>query len=191
MTNLTLQPIWPSRTSTIGSIFSGTFDASAATFMLVKILYESLPISLEAISIGLAILVLIPWFRTFFMMPKKTMPREVDSDYDLRKSTVIACCKKMSDKEVELQRMKEGIDNSMKNTNKSRVLKTFVKQIKTRQFVCLAIWYCLVSLRINSYQSWFNPSLEWMFPGDRKIQSELTNVFDRVKQNIYIYGCSI
>ena len=187
MTNLTLQPIWPSRTSTIGSIFSGTFDASAATFMLVKILYESLPISLEAISIGLAILVLIPWLRTFFMMPKKTMPREVDSDYDLRKNTVIAC--RMSDKEVELQRMKDGIDNSMKNTNKSRVLKKFVKQIKTRQFVCLAIWYCLVSLRINSYQSWFNPSLEWMFPGDRKIQSELTNVFDRVKkhQNLYFY----
>ena len=38
MTNLTLQPIWPKRTSTIGSMFSGTFDGSAATFMIVKVI---------------------------------------------------------------------------------------------------------------------------------------------------------
>ena len=37
LTNLTLQPIWPERTSTIGSIFSGTFDGSSATFMVVKV----------------------------------------------------------------------------------------------------------------------------------------------------------
>ena len=36
LTNLSLQAIWPKRTSTIGSIFSGTFDGSASTFMLVK-----------------------------------------------------------------------------------------------------------------------------------------------------------
>ena len=34
-----------------------------------------------------------------------------------------------------------------------------------------------VSLRINSFQAWFNNSLEWWFPGETTIQSELTDIF--------------
>ena len=66
----------------------------------------------------------------------------------------------------------------------------------------LCVWYCLgpghcdsallmsqalvlntkkvtneVSLRINSFQAWFNNSLEWWFPGETTIQSELTDIF--------------
>jgi len=57
------------------------------------------------------------------------------------------------------------------------VIKEFGKEIVTLQFIALAIWYCLVSLRVNSFQSWFNPSLEWMFPGQKQVQSQLTNIF--------------
>ena len=42
------KPIWPERTSTIGSIFSGTFDGSAATFMFVKVLYDSFGVPLRS-----------------------------------------------------------------------------------------------------------------------------------------------
>ena len=34
-----------------------------------------------------------------------------------------------------------------------------------------------VSLRINSFQAWFNNSLDWWFPGEAKVQSELTDIF--------------
>ena len=37
LTNITLQPIWPDRTSAIGSMFSGAFDGSSATFMIAKV----------------------------------------------------------------------------------------------------------------------------------------------------------
>ena len=34
-----------------------------------------------------------------------------------------------------------------------------------------------VSVGINSFQAWFNNSLEWWFPGETTIQSELTDIF--------------
>ena len=34
-----------------------------------------------------------------------------------------------------------------------------------------------MSLRLNSYHAWFNNSLDWWFPGDTVIQSELTDIF--------------
>ena len=32
-------------------------------------------------------------------------------------------------------------------------------------------------MRLNSYHAWFNNSLDWWFPGDTVIQSELTDIF--------------
>ena len=34
-----------------------------------------------------------------------------------------------------------------------------------------------VSLRLNSYHAWFNNSLDWWFPGETVVQSELTDIF--------------
>ena len=65
LTNLSLQAIWPKKTSTIGSMFSGTFDGSASTFMLVKVINQRFGIPLKTISIGLASFTSIAWFRTF------------------------------------------------------------------------------------------------------------------------------
>ena len=35
----------------------------------------------------------------------------------------------------------------------------------------------LVSVRINSFQAWFNNSLNWWFPGDIETHSQLTDIF--------------
>ena len=63
---LEFKPIWPKRTSTIGSIYSGTFDGSAATFMLVKVCYQAFHWPLALLSTILACLSSISWLRTIF-----------------------------------------------------------------------------------------------------------------------------
>ena len=68
LTNITIQPIWPKKTSTIGSIFSGVFDGSAGTILLLKLLYEA-GIPLKFLFIGLFALTGIQWWRTFFVLP--------------------------------------------------------------------------------------------------------------------------
>ena len=88
------KPIWPKRTSTIGSIYSGTFDGSAATFMLVKVCYQAFHWPLALLSTILACLSSISWLRTIFLMPTKILPRELPPNYDLSDETLIASCKR-------------------------------------------------------------------------------------------------
>ena len=76
ITNLTVQPIWPRHTSTIGSIYSGTFDGSSATFMLVKVCYQNFGWSLQTCSIILACFSSIIWIRSL-ILPMKAIPREL------------------------------------------------------------------------------------------------------------------
>ena len=45
------------------------------------------------------------------------------------------------------------------------------------KMLSIAVWYSIVTLRVNAYQAWYNPSLEWMFPGDIRLHSKLTNIF--------------
>ena len=91
---LEFKPIWPKRTSTIGSIYSGTFDGSAATFMLVKVCYQAFHWPLALLGTILACLSSISWLRTIFLMPTKILPRELPPNYDLSNETLIASCKR-------------------------------------------------------------------------------------------------
>ena len=122
-------------------------------------------------------------------MPTKTIPRELPEGYDLRENTLYAttCGKGSSsvqpgENDDKMHELKDGSESEIEvepkeSSSSIEVLKEFGQQIASVQFAALAVWYCLVSLRINSFQSWFNPSLEWMFPGEKHIQSELTNIF--------------
>ena len=89
ITNLTIQPIWPKRASTVGSIYSGTFDSSSAMLMLAKVLYDYCGMSLTTIQIGLAVLSIIQWLRTFLLLPMTIVPRELPDNYDLKKHTLL------------------------------------------------------------------------------------------------------
>jgi len=195
ITNLPLQPIWPKRTSTIGSIYSGTFDGSAATFMLVKVCYQALNWPLALLSTILACLSSISWLRTIFLMPTKILPRELPPNYDLSNETLISSCKRrgtideMDHRELQTRsnRDESEIGSNGEKTmeekpvedkeEKTSIFVQFKNEICSWQFFSLCVWYCLVSLRINSFQAWFNNSLEWWFPGEAKIQSELTDIF--------------
>lgn len=87
------------------------------------------------------------------------MPRQVTSSYDLRNETVLKCGgSKYEDIELETNDKEETLKKT--SSTSIEVLREFGKEIRTKQFLCLAIWYCLVSLRVNSFQSWFNPSLQ-------------------------------
>ena len=110
---LAFKPIWPKRTSTIGSIYSGTFDGSAATFMLVKVCYQAFHWPLALLSTILACLSSISWLRTIFLMPTKILPRELPPNYDLSNETLIASCKRRGTiDEMDHRELQECLEKS-------------------------------------------------------------------------------
>ena len=46
---------------------------------------------------------IIHWIRTFFLLPRKTMPREIGPAYDLRNETVLTCKSKYEEVELKNQ----------------------------------------------------------------------------------------
>ncbi|CBY30924.1 unnamed protein product [Oikopleura dioica] len=139
LTNITIQPIWPKKTSTIGSIFSGVFDGSAGTILLLKLLYES-GIQLKFLFIGLFALTAIQWWRTFFVLPAVRLPNPTPEGYDIRKETVFAkfTAKKSetkSDKEKEELELLDSEATSVEKIDKKR---DFFIEIKSLKFILLA-----------------------------------------------------
>lgn len=147
-------------------------------------------VPLKSIATAMACMSIIHWARTMFLLPVKVIPRELPSDYDLREETFFkkkSANQQLLDKDIvpDQVKLRSNRDDSnasdreleMSSTPAKSRLQLFFDQIKSLQFVALAAWYCLVSLRINSFQFWFNPSLQWMFPDQKSVQSNLTNIF--------------
>ncbi|CAG5111122.1 Oidioi.mRNA.OKI2018_I69.chr2.g5456.t1.cds [Oikopleura dioica] len=136
LTNITVQPIWPKKTSTIGSIFSGTFDGSAGTILLLKVLYEA-GIPLQYLFLALFALTGIQWWRTFFVMPAKRLPNPIPEDYDIRKETYFA---KFTSSSPPAEQTKEEMELLEENEADSKIdkKKDFMKEIKSVKFILLA-----------------------------------------------------
>ena len=64
---------------------------------------------MRAISIFMACWSSIVWFRTFFLLPVKTVPRDLPQNYDLRRETPFAAVRKKSGKYEETVKLRSGI----------------------------------------------------------------------------------
>ena len=111
----------------------------------------------------------------------KTIPRDLPENYDLRRETPCSKIRKKSAKYEETVNLKSNRDDEFdEKVEQKPILETdeptFLDVIKSSQFIWLAFWYCLVSLRVNSFQFWFNPTLQWLFPDQKKIHSQLTHL---------------
>ena len=131
--------------------------------MLVKVIYQRFEIPLKTISIGLASLTSIAWFRTFFLLPVKSVPRELPVDYNLQKENIVSTTLNKKDviDEQEQDTLKnnvtiEGIDlttrlglpvdgvvKSEKGGKKKSILVQFFNQLFTVRYITLCIWYCI------------------------------------------------
>lgn len=127
------------------------------------------------------------------LMPMKAIPRDLPENYDVSDETALSkCMSKGTIRELErkeLQTRSNRDDANLSENEKARIEEETKPEMKTSiwkqawgeicsvQFVSLCTWYCLVSLRINSFQAWFNNSLQWWFPNAEEVHSELTNIF--------------
>jgi len=80
VSNLQLGNLSKSCKSIIITLMTGSFDSSALTFLLIKILAEN-HVNLRMIMVVMACLTIVPWLRTFLLMPKKTIPSPKPRDY--------------------------------------------------------------------------------------------------------------
>ena len=69
---------------------------------------------------------------------------------------------KTSEENIKLASNRDDgeLSSATSEENGDGLMKQFFRQVATVQFVALAIWYCVVSLRVNAFQFWFNPSLQ-------------------------------
>merc|ERR1711935_1274326 len=136
--------------------------------MLIKVAYQNLGWSLQTCSCILAGLSSVIWLRSTMLMPMKAIPRDLPEDYDVSTETALSkCLSKGTIRELEQKELQKRSNRDDENLG----------EICSVQFISLCTWYCLVSLRINSFQAWFNNSLQWWFPNAEQVHSELTNIF--------------
>jgi len=80
ISNVQLGNLSESGKSIVISLMNGAYDSSALTFLLIKILYDS-GVKLQMMMIAMVCLTIIPWLRTFMVMPKRTVSFPLPQDY--------------------------------------------------------------------------------------------------------------
>jgi len=81
ITNMQLANLFVNTRSTVLTLLNGVYDSSSCTFMVMKILYD-LGISYQQLFMVLSILTVIPWCRTFFLMPKDSIPWPLPKNFE-------------------------------------------------------------------------------------------------------------
>ena len=73
LTNLKLGNLFPSKRATLISAMEGCIDASAITFLFIKLAYEA-GITLQTSFLFIAVCTVFVWIRTVFLMPRMYLP---------------------------------------------------------------------------------------------------------------------
>jgi len=80
ISNVQLGNLSESGKSIVITLMNGAYDSSALTFVLIKILYDS-GVKLQMMMIAMVCFTIIPWLRTFMVMPKTIVPFPLPQDY--------------------------------------------------------------------------------------------------------------
>ncbi|CBY36856.1 unnamed protein product [Oikopleura dioica] len=155
-------------------IFSGTFDASSATFLVLSKLTSTY--DLTSMFGFLAILSLYVHFRTFFMMPYD-FPGKDFAEGNFFKSTILGKCTKT----VEVVENKE--EKEKEEEEKESI--PLMNSCKDPTFIAFLIVFVIYSTRVKAIQGWIYPWMEWSYA---KVNADQADIDSHVGNLLEIYG---
>lgn len=174
ITNMQVGNLFGSHRSTIITLYNGAFDSSSALFLVIKLLHE-VGISLQASFLFLSACGAIHLLRTFFLLPRKSIPYPLPDHYTYG----ITCGKSNSSESHTVngiaQRTIEDAPIS-KDINKKEE-RTFRECCLSRFFLWHLVWLSVMQLRHYLFIGTLNPMLQRLTAGEPSLVSQYINAF--------------
>ncbi|XP_070782953.1 equilibrative nucleobase transporter 1-like [Enoplosus armatus] len=185
ITNAQVGNLFDSYRSTIISIYNGTYDSSAAVFLIIKLLHER-GVSLHSCFLFLTACSIVHLLRTFFLMPRGHIPYPLPETY-----TYGASCldrrrgrgEEATDKEEEIKELdvKKNQKGERAEAETSAPMKeevaSFQSCVLSWLFLWHLVWVVIILLCQFIFISNVNPMLTRLANNDQSLVSHYTNAF--------------
>uniref|UniRef100_A0A667Y9I0 Solute carrier family 43 member 3 n=1 Tax=Myripristis murdjan TaxID=586833 RepID=A0A667Y9I0_9TELE len=178
MTNMQVGNLFGSRRSTVITLYNGAFDSSSALFLIIKLLYES-GISLHASFLFISACSTIHLFRTFFLLPKTTIPYPLPDGYTYGmtcgKTKTFSPRQVATKDDTHKDDAVEGMPFNKDSPPKQE--KSFRECFLSWFFMLHLMWLSVMQLRHYLFIGTLNPMLQRMTRGEPSLVSQYINAF--------------
>ncbi|KAI3351723.1 hypothetical protein L3Q82_020558, partial [Scortum barcoo] len=180
ITNMQVGNLFGSHRSTIITLYNGAFDSSSALFLVIKLLHES-GISIQASFLFLAACSAIHLLRTFFLLPRKSIPYPLTDTYTYG----ITCGQsKTQRRERSLEQtgangytQGTAVETSLDQDVPVKQEKSFRECFLSTFFLWHLLWLSVMQLRHYLFIGTLNPMLQRMTAGEPSLVSQYINAF--------------
>ncbi|XP_028316256.1 solute carrier family 43 member 3b [Gouania willdenowi] len=171
ITNMQVGNLFGSHRSTVITLYNGAFDSSSALFLVIKLLHES-GVSLRASFLFLSACGVIHLLRTFFLLPKKSIPYPLPDQY-----TYGISCSKTKTRSLNGEGETVMDEAPLKDDNPVTEEKSFRECFFSRFFLWHVCWLSVMQLRHYLFIGTLNPMLQRLTAGEPSLVSQYTNAF--------------
>ncbi|XP_071401123.1 solute carrier family 43 member 3b isoform X2 [Centroberyx affinis] len=178
ITNMQVGNLFGLRRSTIITLYNGAFDSSSALFLVIKLLFEA-GVSLRASFLFLSACGVIHLFRTFFLLPKTTIPYPLPDGYTYGMS----CGKSKSFSPGQeaangsAQKDDTTEETPLDKESPPKQEKSFRECFLSWFFLWHLLWLSVMQLRHYLFIGTLNPMLQRLTQGEPSLVSQYTNAF--------------
>ncbi|KAM8733113.1 solute carrier family 43 member 3b isoform 1-T2 [Acanthopagrus schlegelii] len=176
ITNMQVGNLFGSRRSTIITLYNGAFDSSSALFLIIKLLHEA-GVSLRASFLFLSSCAAIHLFRTFFLLPRDSIPYPLPDHYTYG----ITCGQSDSPSSEQVTANGDAKVTTEETPLKKDVPVTQEKSFRecflSRFFLWHLLWLSVMQLRHYLFIGTLNPMLQRLTAGEPSLVSQYINAF--------------
>lgn len=150
-------PRFPSISGLTIGLINGLYDASAGIFLTFKFVYDSdAGVSLTTLLIGFACVTSLVWIKLFFFIPYK----ETDPSLTVFESSVFG---QFCNRDKSAAKDEEAVDTKISEPKEKKESIPVMNSILTINYLLANIFFVIMTVRINSFPSWYYPWLKWTF----------------------------
>jgi len=163
VSNMQLGNLSKSFRSVIITMVAGAFDSGALTFLLMKMVYE-VRVKSQTIMIVMTCMTVVPWLRTFLLMPEKTVPFPVPHDY---RYGMLKSCQGKRSRNLPDKFSNDTPDSETSDENQNE--KGLKACLQNKLFWSNLLYFCVGNLQFVFFVGSFVKWLETIFPLDEDI----------------------
>ena len=132
-------------------------------FLLFKLMYEAEVATISQLLMGFAIMTSVIWVKTFFFVPYETVNLDVST---FKSSIITSCCKNQVLDELESEKPKlSEKSNDVEKEIKEITGPSLKSCLLSWNYLWASLFFIIMTVRINSFPSWYLPWLSWTFSG--------------------------
>lgn len=176
ITNMQVGNLFGSRRSTIITLYNGAFDSSSALFLVIKLLHEA-GVPLHASFLFLASCGVIHLLRTFFLLPKNTIPYPVPDRYTYGITCGESKTLSLEQAAANGEAQRTTVETLLTQDGPVKQEKSFRECFLSRFFLWHLLWLSVMQLRHYLFIGTLNPMLQRLTAGEPSLVSQYINAF--------------